>query len=180
MITIDQVQSHTNDRCVAISVKAAKLTARLMAQAMRAFRDKARKSGANSKHGEQSLKSLTKSGATIENVEIPAESDINSFKKTARKYNIDFSVKKDTSTDPPNWIVFFKAKDAKTMDAAFKEFSKGVLKNKAPTTPIDKEMERFKDIAKGVPAHAIGEVGKDTEITPKAPAKAKNKGDIEI
>ena len=179
MITIDQVQSHTNDRCVAISVKTTKLTARLMAQAMRAFRNKARKpSGATGKHGQQSLKSLTKSGATIENVEIPADSDINSFKKTARKYNIDFALKKDTSTDPPNWIIFFKSRDSKTMDAAFKEFSKSVL-NKTPTTPIAKEMERFKDIAKGV-APAAHATGKDVGITPTPPTKGKDKGDIEL
>ena len=178
MINIDQVQSHTNDRCVAISVKTAKLTARLMAQAMRAFMNKARKAGATGKHGEQSLKSLTKSGATIENVGIPAESDINSFKKTARKYNIDFALKKDTSTNPPNWIIFFKSKDAKTMDAAFKEFSKSVL-DKAPSVPIAKEIERFKDIAKGI-VQAPHEAGKDKGITPIAPSKGKSKGDIEI
>ena len=178
MITIDQVQSHTNERSVAISIKAAKLSARLLAQAMKAYREKSRKSGAAGKHGEQSLKSLTKAGATIENVEIPAESDINAFKKTARKYNIDYALKKDTSTDPPNWIIFFKSKDSKTMDAAFKEFSKSVL-NKVPITPITKEMERFKDIAKGVTtaAHAVG---KDVGITPIAPTKGKSKGDIEL
>ena len=149
-----------------------------MAQAMRAFVAKARKVGKTSKHGQQSLKSLTKAGATIENVQIPADSDINSFKKTARKYNIDFALKKDSSTDPPNWIIFFKSKDSKTMDAAFKEFSKGVL-DKAPITPMAKEMERFKDIAKGVTpaAHAVG---KEAGITPIAPSKGKSKGDIEI
>ena len=172
------MQSHTNDRCVAISVKAAKLTARLMAQAMRAFRDKSRKAGAAGVHGEQSLKSLTKSGASIENVEIPAESDINSFKKTARKYNIDFALKKDTSTDPPNWMIFFKSKDAKSMDAAFKEFSKNVL-DKAPAVPIAKELERFKDIAKGI-TKAPHEAGKDKGITPIPPVKGKIAGDIEL
>jgi len=186
VITIDQVQSHTNERSVAISIKAAKLSARLLAQAMRAFRNKSRKAGAEGKHGEQSLKSLTKAGATIENVEIPSDSDINSFKKTARKYNIDFALKKDSSTDPPNWIIFFKSKDSKSMDAAFKEYSKSVL-DKTPTTPIAKEMERFKDIAKGTPtaaADAVGKVagvaGKDTGITPIPPIKGKSKGDIEL
>ena len=84
MIKIDQVQSHANDRCVAIGIKATKVTARLLAQAMQAFIKKSGKTTV--KHGQQSLKSLTKSGASIENVEIPSDSDINSFKKTARKY----------------------------------------------------------------------------------------------
>ena len=131
---------------------------------MQAFLRHAQKS--TEKHGKQSVKSLTKSGATIENVEIPGDSDINSFKKTARKYNIDFALKKDSSTDPPNWIVFFKSKDSKTMDAAFKEFSKNVLKEKSPTPSMDKEMERFRNIAKG--------------LTPDVPVVPKDKGAIEI
>ena len=177
MINIDQVQSHANDRSVALGIKATKLTARLLAQAMQAFLKKTGKS--TEKHGNQSLKSLTKSGAAIEKTEIPGDSDINSFKKTARKYNIDFSLRKDTSTDPPNWIVFFKSKDSKSMDAAFKEFSKGVLKGKPAVAPIAQEMERFRDIAKGLTpaAHAVG---KDVGITPKTPAKGKDKGEVEI
>ena len=118
------------------------------------------------KHGKQSLKSLAKSGASIENVEIPGDSDINSFKKTARKYNIDFALKKDKSSDPPNWSVFFKSKDSKSMDAAFKEFSGSMLKAKSPVPSIDKEMERFRGIAKG--------------LTPGVPVKSKDKGEIDI
>jgi len=135
---------------------------------MKAFLNKARKSGMG-KSGEQSIKSLTKSGATLENVEIPGSSDIYSFKKTARKYNIDFSLQKDTSADPPNWIIFFKSKDSKTMDAAFKEFSKSVL-GKKPAPSIAQEMERFKDIA----------AGKDKGIIPAPPIMGKDKGDIEL
>ena len=131
---------------------------------MQAFLRHAQKS--TEKHGKQSLKALTKSGASIENVEIPSGSDINSFKKTARKYNIDFALKKDSSTDPPNWIVFFKSKDSKSMDSAFKEFSGNVLKAKTPTPSMDKEMQRFRDTAKG--------------LAPDIPIVPKDKGAIEI
>ena len=183
MITIDQVQSHTNERSVAISVKAAKLTARVLAQAMQAFLKKSGKP--TQKQGKQSVKSLRKSGADVEDVTIPPDSDLSSFKKVAREFNIDYALQKDKSTDPPNWIVYFKSKDSKNMDLAFKKFSKSVL-NKTPITPIAKEMERFKDIAKGVTpaAHAVGKavgsVGKSAGITPIPPAKGKSKGDIEL
>jgi hypothetical protein len=162
---------------VSLSVKATKMTARLLAQAMQAFLKSAGKS--TEKHGKQSLKSLTKSGANIEKVEIPGDSDINSFKKTARKYNIDFSMQKDKSTDPPNWIIFFKSKNSKSMDAAFKEFSKGVLRDKPPVVPIAEEMERFKNIAKGLTPPA-NSAGKDVGITPATPKGGKDKGEIEI
>ena len=137
-----------------------------MAQAMRAFLKKANKIAGSEKHGQQSIKSLTKSGASIENVELPTDSDIHTFKKTARKYNIDFTVQKDKSTDPPNWIIFFKSKDAKSMDMAFREFSKDTLKHEnAPS--MASEINRFKDIAKSkakdtVPTPAVKP--KDTEV----------------
>lgn len=164
MIIIDQVQGHCNDKSVAISIRAAKVTARILAQAMQAFLKKARNTA--EKHGKQSVKSLTKSGASIDNTAIPGDMDIGSFKKTARKYNIDFALKKDVSTDLPNWIVFFKSKDAKSMDAAFKEFSSKVLTAKTAKPSIEKEMERFKEKAK--------------ELELPVPAKGKVRGDIEL
>ena len=161
MIPIDQIQSHTNDRSVALSIKASKITARLLAKAMQAFFKKAR--SPSEKHGKQSIKSLTKNGASLENVEISGD-NIGSFKKTARKYNIDFALKKDKSTEPPSWTVFFKAKDSKSIEMAFKEFSSEVLKSKDKPS-ASAELARFKEIASGV-APAI--------------VKPKDKGEFEL
>ena len=158
-----QIQDHANERSVAISIKATKVTARLLAQAMQAFIKRAR--SPTKKHGKQNLKSLTKRGASIENVEISGD-DISSFKKTARKYNIDFALKKDSATDPPNWIVFFKSRDSKALDAAFKEYSKEVLNHKALKEPIVKTLERFKEVAKG--------------LVPNAPTKNRGNEELEI
>ena len=66
-----QVQDHANERSVAISIKATKVTARLLAQAMQAFIKKAR--SPTEKQGKQSLKSLTKKGASIENIEVSGD-----------------------------------------------------------------------------------------------------------
>jgi hypothetical protein len=38
-----------------------------------------------------------------------------------RKYNVDFALKRDTTEMPPKWLVFFKAKDAAALTAAFEE-----------------------------------------------------------
>ena len=156
---MDQVQSHTNDRSIALSVKASKMTARTLAKVMQAFLRKVGKPPIN--HGKQSLKSLARQGASIENIAISGD-NIGSFRKVARKYNIDFALKKDSSTDPPNWLVFFKAKDGKAISAAFDEFSKGVLKEKTPMPPIETEMARFKEMARGIePTPPIKVRGKD-------------------
>ena len=57
-------------------------------------------------------------GAT--NVEIDKES-IRDFEKLAKKYGVDFAVRKDKSVDPPRFLVFVRSKDADALDAICKE-----------------------------------------------------------
>lgn len=47
-----------------------------------------------------------------------------------RKYNIDFSVKRDRMTQTPKCLVIFKGKDANVITQAFKEFVKENEKKK--------------------------------------------------
>jgi hypothetical protein len=122
------VQDQINERSVALSIKAAKLTARVLAQAIQAFLKKTKEPHVI--HGKQSIKSLTQQGASLTNVEITND-NIGSFKKTARKYNIDFALKRDDSQSPPKWLVFFKAKDSDALMSALKEFSKKKVKLKS-------------------------------------------------
>jgi hypothetical protein len=148
------MQEQVNERTVALSVKGAKLTAHLLAKAMRAFVNKAREPPAKGTKatGLQSVKSLTKQGNSLANIEITGE-NIGVFKRTARKYNIDFSLKKDNSENPPKWIVFFKSKDADSMTAAFKDFSAVILKQKQKPSLVGK-LNRLKEFVKTVAAPA--------------------------
>lgn len=138
-----------NDKSVALSIRATQLTARTLAKAMKAFMEKARVP--NFKHGKQSLKSLTKQGASLADIQIPGE--ISTFNKIARQYRIDFSVKKDITVQPPNYVIFFKAKDSKAMESAFKEYSKTILQRKEKPSLL-KRLENFKELAKSVLAPA--------------------------
>jgi hypothetical protein len=124
---------HLNEKSVALYIKAGKLTGRVLAQAMREFLKKAREP-TPPKHGKQSVKSLTKQGASLTNIEISGE-NIGDFKKTARKFNVDFALKRDDSETPPKWLVFFKAKDADALTAAFNEYSKITLKRQKSKEP---------------------------------------------
>ena len=49
--------------------------------------------------------------------------NIKAFESTAKKYGIDFALKKDSTETPPRYLVFFKGRDADALTAAFKEFS---------------------------------------------------------
>jgi len=159
MITI--VQDQVNDKCVALSMRTTKLTGNVLAKAMQAFYKKA--TSPSQKHGKQSVKSLAKQGGSLESVEISGD-NIGSFKKVARKYNIDFALQKDNSQAPPNWVVFFKAKDSKALESAFKEFSRNVLKQKSIKTPILDKLNKFKEKVAAI----------------ASPAKTKEKGEISI
>ena len=138
------MQEYVDDKTVALSVKATKITGRLLAQAMRAFLKKAREP--TIKHGKQSIKSLTKQGACLSNIEISGD-NIGSFTKTARKFNVDFALKKDSSETPPKWMVFFKAKDADSITSAFNKYSKIQLKHKKQKPSMLEGLEKAKELA---------------------------------
>ena len=66
-------------------------------------------------HGKQTIKQLIAQGAQLTNIQ--------SFDRVARKYGIDYSLKKDSHMEPPLYLVFFKSKDVDVMTAAFKEYA---------------------------------------------------------
>jgi len=52
----------------------------------------------------------------------------------ARKYGVDYALKKDTLRATPRYLVFFKARDADALTAAFKEFTgKSLKREKRPS-----------------------------------------------
>ncbi|MDR0490030.1 MAG: PcfB family protein [Oscillospiraceae bacterium] len=138
------MQEQVNEKTVALSVKAAKLTGRLLAKAMRAFLKKAGEPSVA--HGKQSVKSLAKQGASLSNIEISGD-NIGSFSRIARKYNVDFALKRDDAEMPPKWLVFFKAKDADALTAAFNEYSKIQLKHKGRKPSLLARLEKAKELA---------------------------------
>ena len=73
-------------------------------------------------HGKQTLTQLMKQNAGVSNIEITKD-NIKAFESTAKKYGIDFALKKDSTEIPPRYLVFFKGRDADALTAAFKEFS---------------------------------------------------------
>ena len=75
------------------------------------------------------VKHLIQKGEKLTNIEV-TDQNIKSFNKIVRKYGIDYSLKKDGSEKPPRYFIFFKAKDAEVMNAAFKDFLGKELKKK--------------------------------------------------
>ena len=139
------MQDEVNEKTIALYIKTGKLTAQTLQKAMKAILSKGKKQLAKPPQGKQSLKQLMKQNAGVSNIEI-TEGNIKAFESTAKKYNIDFSLKK-VKGEQTRYLVFFKGRDADVMTAAFQEFSaKKLIRDKKPS--IRKALAAAKDKAK--------------------------------
>lgn len=127
------MQEEITQKTIALSIQTGKLTAALLQKAIKKLLA-ARKNQKNKLHtGKQTMRQLMKHNTGVSNIEITND-NIKAFEHTAKKYGIDFALKKDVSVEPPRYLVFFKGRDADVLTAAFKEFSaKNLAKEKKPS-----------------------------------------------
>ena len=122
------------------------MTSAVLAKALRKLLEEQKNKSHQLPKGKQTLKNLMKQNTAISNLEITND-NIKAFSSTAKKYGLDFSLKKDSSTDPPRYLVFFKGRDADVMTAAFQEFTaKRLSQEKKPS--IRKLLSSMKELAK--------------------------------
>ena len=129
------MQEEVNEKTISLCIKGGKITAQILKAALiklLAEMDKKKQRGKGEKSqckktGRQSIKSLQKSGAQITNI-VVTDNNIKSFDRVARKYGIDYSLKKVEQEGKTEYLVFFKAKDVDVMTAAFKEYTSETLK----------------------------------------------------
>ena len=131
------MQEEVENRTVTLVISATKLTGRVLKAAVAKFlaHQKAKiaekkRAGPVKPTGKQTVKQLIGQNQGVSNIEI-TDSNIKSFERVARKYGVDFAVKKDRSVSPPKYFVFFKARDADALTAAFKEYTAYELKRAA-------------------------------------------------
>ena len=156
------MQDEINEKVVALSVKGAKLTAEMLQKAIKTMLAQAKKQQEKQPHGKQTLKQLAKQNAGLSNIEI-TEGNIKAFESTAKKYNIDFSLKK-VKGEQTRYLVFFKGRDADVMTAAFQEFSaKKLTQEQKPS--IRKALATFREAAKQLNANRQKTKHKDREVS---------------
>lgn len=141
------MQEEITQRTVSLSVEAGKMTADLLQKAVKKVLEEMQKkpSQRTLHQGKQTLHQLKQHGASLTNIEI-TDSNIKAFESTAKKYNIDFSLKK-VKGEQTRYLVFFKGRDADVMTAAFQEFSAKKL-NREKKPSIRKALAAAKDKAK--------------------------------
>jgi hypothetical protein len=142
------MQDEVNEKVIALSIRATKLTAELLQKSIRFMLSQLKKQLDKpvQHHGKQTLKQLMKQNAGVSSIEITDE-NIKAFEGTAKKYGIDFALKKDATESPPRYLVFFKGRDADVLTAAFREFSaKKLTQEQKPS--IRKALAAFREAAR--------------------------------
>ena len=149
------MQEEVENRAVTLVISATKLTARLLKAAIlkylasRKEKKLAKARAAPEKPtGKQTVKQLIGQNQGVSNIEI-TDSNIKSFERVARKYGVDFALKKDKSGDIPKYLVFFKARDADALTAAFREYTAKEVKRASKDRPsVLAKLAQFKELLK--------------------------------
>ena len=110
------MQEEVENRTVNLAISTTKLTLRTIISGIRKYlqhreKVKAKKGRDPAVHGKQSVKKLLGQNQGAANAEIEKEG-IKDFERLAKKYGVDFAVRKDKTVDPPRYFVFVRAKDA--------------------------------------------------------------------
>lgn len=143
------MQEDIDHRAVTLAINTTKMTARVLKSAITKYLAHRKQKSRAAPTGKQTVKQIVGQGQGVTNIEI-TDQNIKSFERVARKYGVDYALKKDMTGEKPRYLVFFKAKDTDALTAAFKEFTAKTLKReekpsvlaqlrrlKAATKPLD-------------------------------------------
>lgn len=128
------MQEEVTGKTVALIVDGAKMSEQVFEKAVKKFLEEMQKSRQPKIYrGKQTLKQLAGQNAGLANIEI-SDKNIKAFTHVAKKYHVDFALKKDTTAEQPRYLVFFKSRDADAITAAFQEFAnKRMSREKKPS-----------------------------------------------
>ena len=150
------MQEEVTQKTIAISIQTAKLSAAVLQKAIKKLLAAGKNKLAEPHTGKQTLRQLRKHHAALSNVEI-TEQNIKAFSSVAKKYHMDFALKKDATTQPPHFIVFFKGNDKDFSFAkAFCPYDFGGLRGCEARVwsffrKYDPSMDKYADFVKGDP-----------------------------
>ena len=152
------MQEEVENRTLTLIVSGTKFTGRLFKAAISKYmahrrekkleKQRSRDSPVTPK-GKQTVKQLIGQNQGVSNIEIN-DTSIRDFERIARKYGVDYAVKKDRSASPPKYLIFFKARDADALTAAFTEYTgKKVKKAEKTERPsVLAKLAQFKELLK--------------------------------
>ena len=140
------MQEEIEQKTFNLMVSTAKLTGRKLLEAGRAALKQHQEMSAPHR---QSVRTLLRQNRGVSSVEI-SKTGIRGLERYAKKYGIDYAIRKDNSEIPPRYLVFFKAPDADAFNAAFKEYSTSLL-NKAKKPSVLEKLHELMQVAAELP-----------------------------
>lgn len=148
------MQEEVENRTINLAISTTKLTTRAIISGIRKYSQhrekvKAKKARDPAVHGKQSVKQLLSQNQGATNVEID-KSGIKDFERLARKYGVDFAVRKDKSVTPPRYLIFVRSKDSDALDAICKEHQARAL-TKDKKSSVLAQLKKFKEIVAAIP-----------------------------
>ena len=150
------MQEEVENRTVNLAISTTKLTARsivrLGLKGIAYIKRKSQEAAMKNEKptGKQTIQELIGQNQGVTNIDI-SKTDLKGF---ARKYGVDYAITKDKSVLPPKYLVFFKARDADAMTAAFNAYSAEILaKNKRPS--VLKTLHKLIDAVRDIPAKVV-------------------------
>ena len=121
-------------KTISLAIQTEKLTSNILKTAMQEFL-----SGRAEKKGKMSFRQLEKqSKSKLDSIEA-TENNIADFLQTARKYEVDFAIKKDKSASPPKYHVFFSADKTENFKKAFTEYASRIAEKSPKRGEISRE-----------------------------------------
>ncbi len=151
------MQEEVENKTVNLAISTTKLTARTIVnlglKGIAHMKRKVQEAKNERPTGKQTIRELIGQNQGVTNIDI-SKTDLKGFEKYARKYGVDYAITKDKSVIPPKYLVFFKARDADAMTAAFNAYSAELLtKGKRPS--VLKTLHKLIDAVKEMPAKAL-------------------------
>ena len=152
------MQEEVENRTLTLIVSGTKFTGRLFKAAISKYmahrrekkleKQRSRDSPVTPK-GKQTVKQLIGQNQGVSNIEINDPS-IRDFERIARKYGVDYAVKKDRSASPTKYLIFFKARDADALTAIFTEYTSQKVKKaeKTERPSVLAKLAQFKELVK--------------------------------
>lgn len=104
------MQEEVTGKAVVLIVDGARMSEQVLEKALRAYLEVRKNQPSKIYRGKQSLKHLAQQNAGLANIEI-SDKNIKAFTHVAKKYHVDFALKKDTAAEQPRYLVFFKSRD---------------------------------------------------------------------
>ena len=138
------MQEAVEEKSLNICVTTTRLTGQAVIEALRMSQMRKMR-GVTYKHGRQRLRSLMRQGMALTNVRVLPD-DMRDFQRVAKRYGIDFAVRRDSSFIPPRYFVFFKTTDMGAMTALIKE----VARRQAARASRPSVRERITELAREV------------------------------